>query len=159
MWMVFTMKWILELALQLMAALVVGLVFALICGVMGSEILTLLNVQTISRDLETVAIFGGNVEAWERAMRGFLSAILGFAVGNPVGVYLMGKRRRIGGSFWLSFAWCVSTGVATVYLMQRPGEDPWGLLGVFLFFLTPVFAVLGFNLPMIWKGSGPGQGG
>jgi hypothetical protein len=143
------MKWI----LQLVAALALGVIFAVIFAFLGSWILTLLNVQTISRDPETL-MHVDPIELWERAQRAFLSGIFGFAVGSAVGVALVGKRRGISGSFGLAFIWCVISGGIAVFIALGPADEPWGTLATLLIFLSPVTAMVGYNLPLIWRGNG-----
>jgi hypothetical protein len=146
------MKWILELVLQIAMGVVVGLVFAFAGALTGPEILDLLGVQTVSEEFE--ALHWGTWEFLEMINRISMGAIVGFAVGNPVGVALVGRWRGMRGSFGLALLCSAASGMVALRMLVWPVAERWVALGPFFVIVTPVFAVLGYNLWAAWKGEG-----
>jgi hypothetical protein len=145
-------KWILELMLQMVMGVLVGVVFALVGALAGSKILDLLGVETVSEEFEEIGWWSR--EFAERVYRLIIGAIFGFAVGNPIGVALVGRWRGVRGSFGLAFLCSVASGMVALRIFLWPVAERWAALGPFLIIVTPVFAVLGYNLWATWKGDG-----
>ena len=75
-------------------------------------------------------------------------------MGNPVGVALAGRWRGIKGSFGLALLCSMASGMTALLIFLWPQAERWSALGPFLIIVTPLFAVIGYNLWAAWKGEG-----